>query len=306
MRPGRLLCGAGAAGFGAVILATSLAPAGDDLTVPVLAIVRWAMQGAGIVATGFALLMLLVRAEPDTDEVADLARRLLAVAGLVQGGLAVVALWLHAADAVGLPPWQLPVPTMAAYATTLAHGRGLVLTALCGALLATALVPAVGEVLRRRPEAALGVALLGLLPGPVGGHAAGQAGHGAAVVLIALHVGAAAVWIGGLFALLTAVPRTRWPLALTRFSAVAGWAVLLVAVGGVASAGLRLAGPDALVATGYGRLLLLKTIGLLGLAALGWTARRRVARPSARLLRVEAAVMAAVLGVAAVLALAAP
>jgi putative copper resistance protein D len=209
-----------------------------------------------------------------------------------------------------------------------AAGRGLLLTLLCAVLLMglqlAVLVRSGRDGARgptRYPELVLGAGLLGVLPGPVTGHAAGHAGHDPAVLAIALHVVAACLWVGGLLAvvLVLAAHRRLVAVALPRFSTVAGYCAATVALTGVLSAVLRLPTPAALVGTGYGLLVLAKAACLAVLVGLGWRARRtllgRVAgltsggagpAPLARWLGLELVVMAVVFGLAAALAGAAP
>ena len=305
--PGRPLVAGGTVGGlvgGTVGVLAATGLAGPGVPPPLLlSAVRPATDGAGVVAVGFAVLLMLARREAGP---ARLARVALAAVGPFWAGSALVGLWLHAADAALVAPTRVGVATVLSYVGTLAHGRGLVLTAVCGYALSAVLVPRVWDGVVRRPELVLGVALLGVLPGPVGGHAAGEAGHAAAVVLIAVHVGAAAVWVGGLLAVLMAGHR----YLLARFSPVAAWCLLAVTIGGAGSAALRLASAEALVSTGYGRLILVKTLGLLALAATGWWVRGRLRTATVpRLVGVlvaELGLMSALVGVAAVLALSAP
>ncbi|HEY0638773.1 MAG TPA: CopD family protein, partial [Pseudonocardiaceae bacterium] len=154
------------------------------------------------------------------------------------------------------------------------------------------------------------VALLGLLPGPLTGHAASAPAHAVAVVSVAVHAAAAAAWVGGLGVLLTlaATRRTLLAYALPRFSPVAAAALAAVAVSGVVTAAARLGSVDALLDTGYGRVVLAKAAVLAVLGALGALVRRRVlpavrthrAAPLA-LLGTELTLMAVALGLAAAL-----
>ncbi len=98
-----------------------------------------------------------------------------------------------------------------------------------------------------------------------------------------LHVSAAAAWIGGIACLLvlSAVPappadRTRLLATLAgRFSAIALLAVLAIAFSGLLEGLVLVRRVDALVTTGYGRLVAIKALLLCGLAALGAVQRGR-------------------------------
>jgi putative copper resistance protein D len=97
----------------------------------------------------------------------------------------------------------------------------------------------------------------------------------------------------------------------SRVSGIALGAVLVVGLTGVAQAALFLPGPDALLSSAYGRLVLAKAAGLAGLVAFGAYNRSRLlpalaagAEPGAlrRSTRRELALMLAVSLVAGVLA----
>jgi len=107
------------------------------------------------------------------------------------------------------------------------------------------------------------------------------AGHAAAIqpaiVQLAFgwfHVAAAGFWIGGLAALLVAV-RNASPderaAGAHRYSLVAGFAIAIVAVTGALRAIAEVGTLDALLSTDYGRIVILKTVVLVGLALLGAT-----------------------------------
>ncbi|HEY0639548.1 MAG TPA: CopD family protein, partial [Pseudonocardiaceae bacterium] len=118
------------------------------------------------------------------------------------------------------------------------------------------------------------------------GHAAAGDGRWHAVMtdLLALHVIAAAAWVGGLAAvLLLAAPRPALlAVTLPRFSTLAGACLLAVTSTGVVNALIQLgtapgvALPSALVTSPYGLIVLAKTACLLAVAALAWRLRYRV------------------------------
>ncbi len=147
-----------------------------------------------------------------------------------------------------------------------------------------------------------------------------------------LHLGAAAVWLGGLGVVASLVwrrPRgahgaadapgaaTSLATLIARFSSVALIAVLGVTVGGVAMSAPLLGEPAALLETRHGQLLLAK-VGAVGVVLLVAAYNRlrlvpAVGRDHAggwrqltRTLRVEAALLAVVLGITGVLATTAP
>jgi len=135
-----------------------------------------------------------------------------------------------------------------------------------------------------------------------------------------VHVAAGAVWIGGVIGLILTLSRTsdasatRAISTVRRFSAVAGWTVVTVAVAGTVLAWRILGSVDDLFDTSYGRALLVK-VAVVALVVLTAAANRLVllprlaADPTAdlvrtrlrRMLAVEAAGLVVVLGVTSVL-----
>lgn len=181
--------------------------------------------------------------------------------------------------------------------------------------------------------AAVPAAFLSFVPA-LGGHAGVQSPVGLLLAANVLHVAAMAVWLGGLAALLLAVPggsrgldppdRSRLLAALlARFSEVALVAVAAVLLTGLVQAYVFVRHPDALLDDGYGRAVLAKLLLLLAVVALGAYNRRRsvprLRRIAAggeapggaglilrRTLRAEVALLVVVLGVTAALASYAP
>ena len=176
--------------------------------------------------------------------------------------LVLLGIGFRAAEAYGRPcgrPWA--PPNCGTFAFTLAAGRGLLLTAGCAAAVLGCAV-ASGRRPRRVPQrVVLVAALLGALTPAVTGHAGTSADHQLAVVTVALHVAAAALWVGGLGAVLVvAAPRPRLlDAVLPRFSTLAGGCLACVVVSGVLNAVLRVSTLAALISTGYGGLVLAKS-----------------------------------------------
>jgi putative copper resistance protein D len=156
--------------------------------------------------------------------------------------------------------------------------------------------------------AVLAAAALGLAS-----HTGTSADHETSVNAMAVHIVAAGTWFGGLIALVglrRAAALTQ--AAVSRWSTVALWCFCAVAVSGIIAATTRL-GPWADLATPYGRLLVVKAVGLLLLGWAGWAHRRstirrleRSSRGFWRLVLGELAVMAATVGAATALSRSAP
>jgi putative copper resistance protein D len=192
-------------------------------------------------------------------------------------------------------------------------------------LMVTALAAVVAVLARRCRTAFDAMAVLALaaagVVGPVvtTGHSAAEGDHLLAIGVLGAHVLGASVWVGGLAALLLhGRGRDVLAAAASRFSAVALGCFLVVGGTGLAAAwvvlGSSAAGLAAAFGTGYGALLLVKTIALLVLGGFGaWHRRRtlprlRVDRPGAfrRFAVVEVAVMLATVAVAVALAASPP
>jgi putative copper resistance protein D len=115
------------------------------------------------------------------------------------------------------------------------------------------------------------LAAVSLLPMAQQGHAAGSAGHDAAITALGLHLLFAAVWLGGLLALVIIRPTLaagRLPEVLARYSTIALVCFVVVAVSGYASAELRVGSLDRL-ATPYGLLVVVKVAALVVLGLFG-------------------------------------
>ncbi|MFZ2177644.1 MAG: cytochrome c oxidase assembly protein [Rhodococcus sp. (in: high G+C Gram-positive bacteria)] len=122
----------------------------------------------------------------------------------------------------------------------------------------------------------LAVAVLALMPLALTGHSSSGGSHDMATNSLILHLVAASLWAGGLFALLAHARRrgAHTDVAARRFSAVAAVCFAVMAVSGVVNALVRVPFGD-IVDTTYGRLVVAKTVALVGLGVFGWAQRRR-------------------------------
>jgi copper transport protein len=254
---------------------------------------------------------LAVEAPPQQSGDAVPARlRTLVVAGALVGAtgafIALVAMLAESAgrgvyDALSLVPDLAP--------DTRTGQLALARVALGLAAGAAAAMPALW---RRSPVPALALASASLATASLAGHAWTAPDRSVAVAADLAHVGAVAVWVGGLVALLATLPLLpaaggRVRLA-TRFSGLALAAVAVVAVSGTVSGWQQVGSLDALTSTTYGRLLLGKVAGFAVLVALGWVNRwrlvplvERTVAPLTRSLRVETLVAGVVLALTAAL-----
>jgi copper transport protein len=157
---------------------------------------------------------------------------------------------------------------------------------------------------RQRPVTAGVAALLVVLLWieALGSHAAAlPSGRFFALLAGAVHAFAGLLWLGAVPALLVVLwPRGRSRADLAQlvricrgpFSILAGGSMVLVVVSGLYGAGLEVATPRGLVASPYGRLLLLKVLLLAAMGVLGLVNAQRLRRRSlpARTIVVEVGV----------------
>lgn len=274
---------------------------------------------AAAIAVGLLVLAAFaVGPEPGAKKPAVLsgARRAMvrmatvAVGVWLAAGLAVLV--LTAADVSGFSPFDPGFSrVLVAFVSQIDLGRALGVSVL--------LVVVVGNlaVMATRVTTlawAAVLSLLALLPLALAGHAAGSANHMNSVDSLALHLVGVTLWVGGLAAVLLIFGRlgAQRTTVVRRYSTLAGWCFVLVALSGVVNAGLRLGSFRAL-GTSYGLLVIGKAValGLLGLA--GLVHRRRTIdrldeqpRLFARLAAVEVLVMGATMGLAVALSRSAP
>ncbi|MEV0296667.1 CopD family protein [Nocardia sp. NPDC050710] len=236
--------------------------------------------------------------------------RLLAGLAGVWCGTEFAVLIFEAAEVVGVSVRRLGADQFGTFLTEISGGQvGIAI------LVGTGAVACYSAVSYRRAESAsadlvLVFAAVALALRPITGHMSQQA-FGS--VLAAVHALAAAAWFGLLVALATVV-RTRgeWAVVLPRYSAVAVPLIGTVALTGIVNGLVRIGGIAPLVTTGYGRILLAKTVVLLSLLALGWWWRRTwvqraadhrmSADASLRRAVAEVTIMAVAFGLAATLA----
>ncbi|MEV0066733.1 cytochrome c oxidase assembly protein [Amycolatopsis sp. NPDC050768] len=156
------------------------------------------------------------------------------------------------------------------------------------------------------------VAVAGLIPVAVTGHSASGGSHDMATNSLLFHLIAAALWVGGLVALLALGWRrgAHLSLAARRFSKLALVCWVVMAISGVINALVRINLGD-LFTTDYGLLVVAKVVALLLLGVFGHQQRQRGVRDLVdgkgggqllRLAAVEVLIMFVTLGIASGLA----
>lgn len=247
-----------------------------------LPVVRVVLDLAAVATVGLSLLPILAGFDrrKHLESVLDTSRRAAAVAALVWLLAALLALVLQTAE-VGSGD-AVSVGAVLTYVREVGGGKALLLVA-CVALLAFGLSLAAIRAGESVPaEARAAVALFGLLPMPVTGHATDLEWRDFTMISMELHVLGAVAWTGGLGAVvvLLAANRSLLATALPRFSRLAAVCLGVVAATGVFNAIMELTAEhglfDALFGTGYGVLVLLKLTCLALLAGLGGNVRFRL------------------------------
>ncbi|WP_238006361.1 cytochrome c oxidase assembly protein [Dactylosporangium sp. AC04546] len=274
-----------------------------------LPLVRAGLDVAGVLTVGWCVTAAFLLPGGDGQLLGPAAYRMLRraawwAAGWVLAALAMLPLTL--ADLLGVPVTEVTFAGVRSLAWSVAQGR----SALVQACVALAVAVACRLVLTRTGAAVVALlACVALVPPALTGHSAGAGNHQLAVTSLAAHILAAALWVGGLAALLTLRRDATLAVAARGYSRLALGCWVAVAVSGAASAAVRLGSFAELWQSRYGWLVLGKAAALLAVGALGAAHRRRTLpalherRPGAfrRLAAGELLVFAATLGLAVAL-----
>lgn len=322
-----VLAGCTAAGIGTLSLASALTATGLPDPGPVttlgLPFLRAAGEIAAVLAVGsFLFAAFLVPPQPSGVLDADgyRALRLGTVASGVWAVCAALLVPLTLSDVSGHPVADLRPAQMWSLAGLITTASAWRWTAILAAAITLASLP----VLRWSwAPVLLAASLTTLIPLGLTGHSSAGGSHDLATNGLLIHLVAAALWAGGLLALLAYALRGRQGgghlgLATRRFSAIALWCWVAMALSGLVNAAVRVQ-PSDLLATGYGRLVLAKAAALCLLGGVGWRQRRvnvaalqavstlgRARRALLRLTLIEAALFGLTFGIAVGLGRTAP
>ena len=275
-----VLAGCTAAGIGALSVAAALTATGLPDPGPVttlgLPFVRAAGEVAAVVAVG-AFLLAAFLIPPQKSGVLDAdGYRAVRIGTLASGAWAVCAALLvplTISDVSGQPiTAHLNPATIWSLASLINIATAWRLTALLAVVVTLASLP----VLRWSWTPVLLVAsLVTLIPLGLTGHSSAGGSHDLATNGLLIHLVAASLWAGGLLALMAHVIRggQHADLAARRFSGIALWCFVAMALSGVVNALVRVL-PSDLLTTDYGRLVLAKFVALCLLGIAGWRQRR--------------------------------
>ncbi|HWX98931.1 MAG TPA: cytochrome c oxidase assembly protein [Mycobacterium sp.] len=275
-----VLAGCTAAGIGALSLAdamniTGLPDPGPATTVG-LPFVRAAGEVAAALAVG-SFLFAAFLVPPQSSGVLDAggyrALRLGTVASGVWAVCAALLVPLTISDVSGHPLVDHLNPV------TIWRLADLIYTASAWrwtAMLAATVMLASLSVLRWSwTPLLLAGSLMTLVPLGLTGHSSAGGSHDLATNSLLIHLVAATLWAGGLLALLTHALHggEHTELATRRFSAIALWCWVAMALSGLVNALVRVT-PSDLLTTDYGRLVVAKFVALCVLGVVGWRQRR--------------------------------
>ena len=155
------------------------------------------------------------------------------------------------------------------------------------------------------------IAAAGLYPLAESGHASSDVGHTIAVNSMLMHLVGISVWVGGLVALYSVfyANSERAGILVSRYSTLALFAFILVAISGVTSGYIRLYEPSDLLST-YGLMLIGKSVLLIALGVFGALHRLKLvseftkkAKGFWKLVTLELTVMGLAMGLGTALAL---
>ncbi len=312
-----LLAGVTAAGLAGLTLADALTATGLPDPGPVtnygLPFVRAAGEIAAVVATGsfmFAAFMVPPQQNGVLDADGYRISRLGTVASAIWTVCAALLVPLTVSDVTGQPLTSRLSPSAIWSVASLIETAGAWRwTALLAAIVTVASIP----VLRWSSTPLLFAgSLITLLPLALTGHSSAGGSHDLATNSLIIHLTAAAVWAGGLLVLLVHALRRggHADLAARRFSAVAMWCFVAMAISGVVNALVRIRLTD-LFDGAYGLLIIAKVVALCTLGVIGWRQRRsgvaalqsdpQARGPLLRLAMTEAVVFGLTFGVAVAL-----
>lgn len=274
-----VLAGCTAAGIGTLSLASALTVTGlpdpGQVTTLGLPFVRAAGEIAAVLAVG-SFLFAAFLVPPQRSGVLDAdgyrALRLGTVASGVWAVCAALLVPLTISDVSGHPIADIPPMRMWSLAGLITNASAWRWTAIMAAVITLASL----SVLRWSWTPVLAAAsVTTLIPLGLTGHSSAGGSHDLATNGLLIHLVAASLWAGGLLALLAHALRGGGHLGLAarRFSMIALWCWVAMAVSGVVNALVRVQ-PSDLFVTDYGRLVTAKFVALCLLGGLGWRQRR--------------------------------
>jgi cytochrome c oxidase assembly factor CtaG len=251
-------------------------PDAGPVTSWALPVVRVVLDASATVTLGWCVAAAFLLPGGDEPKIlGPAAYRMLRRAGLsaavwALSSLAVLVLTLS--DLLGQPLAQISPSGVFSLAWSVSQGQALVVQAGLAVIVAVA----ARLVLSRNGAAWIAAAAaIATLPPALTGHAAAAGHHQLAVTSLAIHILAAALWVGGLVAVLGLRKHALLADVAARYSRLALACFVAVALSGLANAAVRLGSLDQLWQSRYGVLVLGKAVALLLVGAAGAVHRTR-------------------------------
>jgi putative copper resistance protein D len=274
-----VLAGCTAAGIGTLSLASALTVTGlpdpGQVTTLGLPFVRATGEIAAVLAVG-SFLFAAFLVPPQRNGVLDAggyrALRLGTIASGVWAVCAALLVPLTISDVSGHPVADISPMRMWSLAGLITNASAWRWTAILAAVITLASL----SVLRWSwTPVLLAASVMTLIPLGLTGHSSAGGSHDLATNGLLIHLVAASLWAGGLLALLAHALRggDHLGLAARRFSMIALWCWVAMAVSGLVNAMVRVQPAD-LFGTDYGRLVTAKFVALCLLGGFGWRQRR--------------------------------
>nr|CEL13956.1 Copper resistance protein D [Kibdelosporangium sp. MJ126-NF4]CTQ88325.1 Copper resistance protein D [Kibdelosporangium sp. MJ126-NF4] len=268
-----------------------------------LPVVRVLAEVAAVVCVGGLLFSAFLLPSPERVPI-----RIAGWAAVIWAVAALLSVPFTLADAYARPlGYVLEFDRLVELAFAVEPTRASMLTALIATVIAVAATRAGSQASAR---ALLGLALFGLVPVAASGHSSSGGDHDWATASLLTHLVAAALWVGGLAAILAYRKGEHLTTAVTRFSTLALWCWIALAASGLINALVRVK-PENLFTTSYGFLVVAKAAALVALGVFGFFQRRNgvaevvrtgCGRALLRLGAVEVLLMLMTIGLAAALA----
>ena len=185
-------------------------------------------------------------------------------AALVAGAWTAVEaalLVVSAAESFGAGIGRLTMSSFGTYLTEITVGQLGLVTMFCTAAACLHALWAYRTGTDASPIPVVVLAVVALVARPITGHMSQQL-FGA--LFVSIHAVAAAVWLGVLAAMaLTVRAKGAWAAMLPVYSRLAWWSVWVLAASGTVNAAVKVGGLSGLLDTGYGRIVLAKTVVLV-------------------------------------------
>ncbi|MCW2829484.1 MAG: copper resistance protein CopD [Aeromicrobium sp.] len=260
---------------------------------------KLAADAAAVVTVGFLVLavFLLPSSQAEVQGLSVQGVRLASRWAALWAVVSVLYFFVKVSDTFAVPLTGLSWAFVTGFGDT-SDGRAIWLQALGAALVAVACRWTLSV---RGLAAVLGLAVASLAPIALTGHQASSGSHDLATTSLLLHLVGVTLWVGGLVALgWVAIRRSkRLEAAVSRYSSLAVWAFVIVAISGLVNAAVRVDSVTEIFTTAYGGLLVAKVVALVALGAFGWAQRRRIVAAGSGFLRLaitECFVMSAAIG----------